>query len=108
MGRLNERRRCHSLLLPFAFLSADVSGRSGWCQGRAVFARRSGPLTPPRPSLQWLWKAKGRRRRKAAPYRCLVSRALQVDRRRCTVGEALVEALVVIEMEVALDASFGL
>ena len=34
-----------SLLLPFAFFSVGFVGRSGRGQGRAVFARRSAPLT---------------------------------------------------------------
>src|SRR5437762_9233544 len=34
-----------SLLLPFAFFSVGFVGRAGRCQGRAVFARRSEPLT---------------------------------------------------------------
>jgi len=80
---------------PFAtpslrFLLSRFVGRSGRCQGRAVLARRSEPLTPPRPSIECPWKAKGRSD----------AENLGHPNRRC---RTVVETLPVVELEVALD-----
>src|SRR6266853_2660505 len=80
---------------PFAtaslrFLLSRLVGRSGRCQGRAVLARRSEPLTPPRPSIECPWKATGRSD----------AENLGHPNRRC---RTVVETLPVVELEVALD-----
>ena len=57
----HESRAPDPLLLPFAFFSVGFVGSSGRCQGRAIFSRRSEPLTPPRASIECQQKAKGTR-----------------------------------------------